>query len=233
MDRIHRKELKHDKFIEQVGHGVEYAVDHRRQFAKWAIVGAGVLLVAIGISLFLRRQADVRADELRAAMRAMDAAVGPAPNEFVASYPTQAEKEAAVVKAFTNVASQYPNQREGVVAAYFLGTIAADQGKFAESEKRLRQVAGSGKEPYASQAKLSLADLLESQGKIADAEKLARALVANPSILVSKEQATIKLARLISKSKPQEARKLLEPLRTERSAVSRVALTALSEIPVR
>jgi hypothetical protein len=36
---------------------------------------------------------------------------------------------------------------------------------------------------------------------------------------------------LIAKDKPDEARKLLEPLRTEpRAAVSRAALTALGEI---
>ena len=52
--------------------------------------------------------------------------------------------------------------------------------------------------------------------------------IAKPTVLVSKEHATIVLARLLAPSRPAEARKLLEPLRTARSVISRAALTALS-----
>ena len=42
---------------------------------------------------------------------------------------------------------------------------------------------------------------------------------------------TIEMARLIQQDKPDEARKLLEPLRTSvRTAISQAALTALGEI---
>ena len=83
---------------------------------------------------------------------------------------------------------------------------------------------------YASLAKFALAQMYQAQGKIAQAEQLLRGLVQKPTVMVSKEQATIALGRLLGPTKPAEARKLLEPLRTERSAVSRAALTALSEI---
>jgi hypothetical protein len=53
----------------------------------------------------------------------------------------------------------------------------------------------------------------------------------DPTVLVSKEEATITLARLLAKSNPVEARKLLEPLRAERGPVSRAAITLLGEIP--
>ena len=79
-------------------------------------------------------------------------------------------------------------------------------------------------------AKLSLAPIYSATGRQAEAERLLRSVVDKPTLFVSKEQATIALARLIAKNKPEEARKLLEPLRTERSAVSRAALAALAEI---
>jgi hypothetical protein len=41
------------------------------------------------------------------------------------------------------------------------------------------------------------------------------------------------LARVLAKSRPAEARKLLEPLRTERGPVSRAAITALNDIPAK
>jgi len=92
-------------------------------------------------------------------------------------------------------------------------------------------VGESGNKAYASVARLSLAQLYQAQGKTAEAEKLLRSLMEEPTILVSKEQATIALGGLLAASRPEEARKLLEPLRTERSAVSRSAISVLSEIP--
>ena len=77
----------------------------------------------------------------------------------------------------------------------------------------------------------ALAQVYASQGKPADAEKLLRELIASPTPTVTKEQATIVLGQLLASSKPDEARKLLEPLRTStRSAVSRAAITASGAI---
>ena len=42
---------------------------------------------------------------------------------------------------------------------------------------------------------------------------MLRDLIAHPTIFVSKEQATITLARYLAPKKPAEARKLLDPLR--------------------
>jgi hypothetical protein len=60
---------------------------------------------------------------------------------------------------------------------------------------------------------------------------LLRALYDKPTVFVSKEQAAIALARAISTTKPAEARKLLEPLRTGRPAISQTAITLLSQLP--
>jgi predicted negative regulator of RcsB-dependent stress response len=120
-----------------------------------------------------------------------------------------------------------------MMAHYYMGVNAADAGNLQEAEKQMKIVADSGKEPYTSQAKLSLAQVYASTGRQADAEKLLRSLIDNPSVLVSKEQATIALARVLSKDKPEEARKLLEPLRGERGPISRAALSVLGELPQR
>ncbi len=54
--------------------------------------------------------------------------------------------------------------------------------------------------------------------------------MSHPSVTVSKEEATIQLALLIGKTKQDEARKLLEPLRTGRTAISRAAVQALGDL---
>jgi predicted Zn-dependent protease len=117
------------------------------------------------------------------------------------------------------------------VAQYYLGAIAADQGKMGDAEKLFREAADRGDKKYAPLARFSLAQVYFAEGRPADGEKLLRDLMANPSVFVSKEQATIALAKAIAPAKPAEARKLLEPLRTMAGPVSQDAINAVSELP--
>jgi predicted negative regulator of RcsB-dependent stress response len=230
VDRAHRRELKHDKFIEQVGHSVDYAADHKSQIIKYGAAVVIVLIAVFGWYFYSNQQRAVRQQALRDAMRVQEAQIGPSTSQFVLSFPSEAEKDKAVEKAFTELSNKYSGSAEGAIARYFLGIAAADDGKLAEAEKHFKAVAETGDETYASQAKLSLAQVYEATGRAADAEKLLRSMIDDPTILVSKEQATIALGRLLAKTKPEEARKLLEPLRTERGPVSRAAISALGEM---
>ena len=49
--------------------------------------------------------------------------------------------------------------------------------------------------------------------------------------MVSKEEAQIQLAEILSRTDPAAARKILDPLRTGRTAVSRAAISAMGNIP--
>jgi predicted negative regulator of RcsB-dependent stress response len=231
VDSAHRKELKHDKFVDQVSHGVEYAAGHRSQMVKWGGAALALLLVSVGVYLYISHEHSVRQEALHNAMNTYEAGVGPAGNEFLKSFATQADKDKAVVKDLSEVSNNYSGKEEGRIARYFLGLHYADKGNLAEAEKQMKTVAESGKDAYASQAKLSLAQIYDSMGRTPEAEKLLRSLMDDPTILVSKEQATIALAKMLGKKNPAEARKLLEPLRTERGPVSRAAITALGELP--
>jgi predicted negative regulator of RcsB-dependent stress response len=230
VDSVHRKQLKQDKFVAQVSHSVEYAAEHRDQMMKWGAAALAVLVVAVGVYWYFSYQHRVRQEALHNAMQTYEAGVGASGNEFLKSFPTQEEKDKAVIKDLSEVANKYSGKEEGRIAQYFLGLYHADKGNLTEAEKQLKPVAESGKDAYASQAKLSLAQIYDSMGRQADAEKLLRSLIDDPTILVSKEQATIALAKVLAKKNPAEARKLLEPLRAERGPVSRAALTALGEM---
>jgi hypothetical protein len=65
---------------------------------------------------------------------------------------------------------------------------------------------------------------------MAEAEKLLRGLIDKPSDFVSKDEATIALARLIAQSRPEEAKKLLDPYINGHDAVSRTAGMAMNEV---
>ena len=135
------------------------------------------------------------------------------PGQTQATFPTQEAKDEVALKTFGDLQSKYPGSDEGEIAGYYLGAIKADQGKLAEAEKNFKEVADKGNAKYASLAKVRLAQIYFADGRADQGESTLRDLMANPTIYVSKEQATITLARGDRSKKPAEARKLLDPLR--------------------
>ncbi len=233
MERLTRKELKEEIVPQQqLKHGVEYLGEHRRQAVMYGGIAIGLAVIIASVVWYRGTQHEARQQELHAAMKILSANVGPnASSDSVMFFPSNGEKEVAVKNAFTNIVSKHSGTDEATIARYFLATSAADNGNLAEAEKDFKEVSEGGEANYGSLAKLALAQIYASQGKVADGEKLLRSVMDKPTIFVSKDEATIALARLLSATNPSEARKLLEPLKTARSAISRAALTALSEVP--
>ena len=235
MDRVTRNKLKTDKFAVEVEHTVEYVAEHRKQVTMYGAIAVGVAILAAGIWYYRGSQHSARQKDLAEAMQKQDAPVMPTPPAGSAAPPlyftTQALKNAEVTKAFSAVRVKHPGSTEAVIAASYLGAISADEGKLAEAEKYFQAAIADGDANYGSVAKLSLSQILVATGRVPDAEKMLRSMVDNPTLFVSKEQATIALAKAIGGSKPAEARKLLEPLRATPGAVSQAAITALNQLP--
>jgi predicted negative regulator of RcsB-dependent stress response len=228
--RITRKELKRDKFALEIGHTVTLFEEHRRDIVRYGGAALAVALVIVGFMFYNGRQHAARENALAKAIEVQEAPVGAAP-PGQQSFPTQDAKDQAVLKAFTDLKNQYGSSAEGEIAEYYLGAIKADQGKPADAEKSFAEVADHGDAKYASLAKLSLAQIYFGDGRAAKGEELLRGLIKSPTIFVSKEQATIMLARLLGPKKPAEARKLLDPLRNLPGAVGQVALQVYGELP--
>ena len=231
MARITRKELKSDKFALEVEQTVTFFEEHRTEVLRYGAVAAVVLLIAIAIFFYRGRQATARQQELANAIAIQEASIGgssPSGGLFYLSLPERAK---AATKAFADVASKYSGTREGWIAVNYLGAIAADQGNLDEAEKRFRDVANSGDKRLASNAKLSLSQIYTIENRTADAEAQLRDLIAHPTEFVSKEQATFALARLLAKTNPAEARKLVDPLRTSpNTTISQDAITLYSQL---
>lgn len=230
MARITRKELKTDKFALEVGHTVDFFEEHRREVIRYGLIALAVVLVLLAAYYYRRHQASVRERALAQALQVLEAPVGQQAGAGL-SFPTAEAREKEGVKRLAEVAAKHSGSGPGVAAEYTLGTMAADAGRLAEAEKRFKDVAASGEEDYASLAKLSLAQIYMAQNRAGEAEKLLRELVDHPTVFVSKEQATLALARVLAGSKPEEARKLVEPLRgSSRTAVSQAAIQLYGEI---
>jgi len=229
--RITRKELKTDRFALEVEHTVDYVAEHQRQLVLYGSIAAAVVLLAVSVFLFMRHQHTVREQAMGQAIQIQEAPIGPPNPGAVVTFPTEEAKRAAATQAFNDLASKFSGTDEAAVAKYYLGAMAADQGKMTDAERLFQEGAAAGDKNYASLARFSLAQVYFAEGRAADAEKILRDLMAHPTLFVSKEQATIALAKGIAPAKPAEARKMLEPLRTMPGTVSQVAINAVAELP--
>ncbi len=230
MDRLTRHDLKTDKFVEEVGQTVHFLEEHRSQAVRYGGIALAVLAVAIGGYYWQQSRKAERQSALYEAVNTYNSRVSPSTQEGMKTFPTQGAKNEAVQKELNALASTYSGSEEAAVATYLLGLNAADSGNIDAAKTYLKKAAEDAGKDYASLAKLALADLYGKEGNVAECEKLLRDLVSNPTTLVTKEQASVTLARLIASRKPNEARALLEPLRTSTGAVSRVAIQAMSEL---
>jgi predicted negative regulator of RcsB-dependent stress response len=226
--------VKHDAFRERTMETVEYVSGHRSQIIKYGAIAVVIVLLAGGFWLYREGQHDQRMNALNDAFKIYNSTVVPAGNPPPFAnywYRTEAEKSAAITKAFSGMADKYGNSDEAMVAHYYMGVVAGDAGNAAEAEKQFKIVVENASKDYASLAKLSLAELYKTDGKLDEGRKLIQSVIDNPTTFVSKEEATIQMARLLEQSKPEEAKKLLEPLRTSmRTGVSQAAIGALGEM---
>jgi TolA-binding protein len=228
VDRITRHDLKTDQFAQQVGHIVEEVEAHRSQVIRYGAATVVAVVLIAGAFWFVHSRKQARELELAKVMRIWSAPVG-APGGGEYSYSDAAAKDKAFSKAASELIANHSGSDQAGAAEYLLAVRAADQGKLDVAERNFKQAVSDGGSEYGALAKLALADVYATQGKTADAEKLLKELIEKPSVLVSKDRATIALARIYLKSRPLEARKLLEPLRTQTTSVGRVAVSMLAE----
>lgn len=219
MDKSLQNVIKHDQVLESVEHASEYVSSHRKQVFIYA--GVAVVLAALGYFGWTYFQAQKKERQL-----ALGAAVGMTAETTNRTNDTIQKLSAEYQK----VIDKYPGTDEANLAKFIQGTFELEQGDAAKGEKIIRESMSADRET-ASLAKFAVADIEFGRGKVDEAEKLLRELVASPTYMLPKEQATLQLARVIAKSKPDEARKLLEPLRAARSPISTPAIEILGTLP--
>lgn len=234
MDKQHRHDLKRDVFQEEVAQSLDWLGAHKQLVTRIGIGVAAVAVIGGAIWYYLGQQRMQRQEELYKALRIYNAEVTAESRPGILTFKDAATKDQEARKALGSLAAKGGSSFEGLSAKYYLASLDLSQGKTADAEKLLREVAGAGDRNLRSLGKLALGQLLVGSGKRAEGEKLLRELMDNPSALVSKEQATIALAEALATESPAEARKLVEPLRgSDRGAVSRSALTLLGQLSAR
>jgi predicted negative regulator of RcsB-dependent stress response len=230
VDRQTRKQLKTDKFAQDLGNTFSFLSDHRSEAIRYGLIGLAVIILGVGYYFYSRNQATAREAALEKAMQIDQAIIAPNPTPTNINFPTQAEKDKARTQAFSDLATKYHGTSEGAVGGIFIAAEQSDKGNFAAAEKIYKDVMDSAPEDYSSLARISLAHVYAAENKTPEAEKLLRYLMDHPTALVSKEEATLELGDVLSKSNCKEALKLIEPLRTSRTVISKIALSEVGRI---
>ncbi len=229
-DHLSRKELKHDTVAPSLDEVFTNVSSHKSQITKY---GGAILAVAlvVGLTVYYRDYtAGVRQQALGDAIQTQSAPVGAAQGGGP-SFPSEAAKKEAVIKAYTKLSTDHAGSAEGYIAEYALGSLDVDNGKLADARKKFEDVISGGGAEYASMARLALAQIAFAEDKTDEAKKLLKELADNPTAMVSKNQANFALARGIAAKDPAEARKLLIAMAESKSEISQVAVQALGELP--
>lgn len=215
--------MQHDQFTDSVSTALHYAGTHKQRLTQWGIVAGIIIVLLVGALWFRSYRRGQRQQDLQAAFAVLDTQVGPH-NDYAQTFTTQDEKTEASIKALSDVVAKDGGTAEGYVAQYYRGTLKAQKNDTAGAEADLKTVASSSSDS-AALAKIALAQLYVAGKRTAEAQELLRSLVNKPTDLVSKAQAQILLAQIEQSVNPQEAKRLLQSVKTPTAspAVTRAA----------
>lgn len=142
MDRQQRRDLKHDKFVDEIGSLSTRARENQRLL--YMIAGAVVLIAVLvyGIYFYRANREEKAQQDLSAAIDTIESPLKPAagaepvPN---AKFKTEAERTAAAEKQFRAVTADYSGSDASDVANLYLARIQAGRGDVAGARALLQQ----------------------------------------------------------------------------------------------
>ncbi len=141
MDREHRRELKHDRFVDEVGNWSGRARDNQRLLMIIAGAGLAVAILIYGI-YFYRSSREQRAQaSLSKGIETIESPLQPPaggqpiPN---AKFKTDTERLSAAEKQFVEVETKFSGSDAADIAGLYMARIAASRGDSAGARKRLQ-----------------------------------------------------------------------------------------------
>ncbi|MEK6371526.1 MAG: tetratricopeptide repeat protein [Acidobacteriota bacterium] len=144
MDRQHRRDLKHDKFVDEIGTLSTRARENQRLLL--IITCSVVALAILGYGLYFYRSSreDKGQVALAKAIDTIESPLVPPPGGQAmpnAKFKTDAERQAAAQKQFKEVETKYSGTDAADVAGLYLARLEALQGNTASARKRLQHFA--------------------------------------------------------------------------------------------
>lgn len=141
MDREHRRELKHDKFVDEIGALSLRAKANQRLLLL--IGGAAVVLAVIvyGIFFFRGNRETKAQDALATAIETADASIGEQPPQGATGphFKTEAERDVASERMFKDVQTKFGGTDAADVAGLYLARMAVAKGDTKKARTMLEE----------------------------------------------------------------------------------------------
>ncbi len=231
MANFTRKQLKQDKFVEEVGHQVQWFSTHQKPVIIGAAAALAVVIGSVWFVGYQRARGQEAAAELQEAVRLFGGSVTTEARPGFVTFATTGERQRRVTEAMDKVLADYSGSDAAGAAEYYLGLLDLEQDKYDEAQARLERAIDGADKEYASLARLALASVHAAKDDLAGAREIYKRLIASPTRVVPAGRAKLDMARKIAPSDPEEARALLLELAAEGGAVGLAANQELRQIP--
>jgi TolA-binding protein len=142
MDRQQRRDLKHDKFVDEIGSLSTRARENQRLLLTITAAAVILAVLAYGIYFYRSNREEKAQASLGAAIDTAESPLLPAPNAPPvpgAKFKTEANRSAAAETQFKQVEASHGGTDAADVASLYLARIAADKGDIASARTRLQK----------------------------------------------------------------------------------------------
>ena len=144
MDRQHRHDLKHDKFVDEIGALSVRARANQRLLLTIAGAVVAIAIVAFGIYFYRANKEDSAQQALASAIEIAEASVGETRPEGYTGphYKTEAERNAAAEKAFRAIRAEHSGTDAADVAGLYIARMAVAKGDVKTARTLLEEFVG-------------------------------------------------------------------------------------------
>jgi predicted negative regulator of RcsB-dependent stress response len=201
MDRQHRHDLKHDKFVDEIGALSVRARANQRVLLSIGIGVIAVALLAYGWYFYRGSQESKAQLALATAIETIEAPVGEDPAQQAATagpkFKTADERNAAAEKQFRDVQSNYGGTDAADIAGLYLARLSVTRGDAANGRKGLEQfIDDHGDHPLlGASARFSLYQLRIENGEAAQVATEVQTELGKPEPVLPGDALLVLLAQ--------------------------------------
>ena len=185
MRREHRRELRHDKFVDEMGSQWSKARENQRTILVGIAAVAVVILAIYGLFVWRSSHEQKGQDALSAAIATIDSPLLPQPGGQPipgAKYKTDAERTAVAEKQFKDVTAKYSGTDAADVAGLYLARFDATRGDTSTARQLLQKfISDHPKHVLVGSARFSLYQLRIENGEAAQVANELQAEIAKPA----------------------------------------------------
>ena len=208
-----RHHLKQNEFVSTVATATHWYQHNQGTVVGGAIAIVVVVLLGSGYFWFQHRNQEQAGSLLGVAMTIYQAPVVPPSSvpgatQAPGSYSSEKARYEAALKAFEDVANQYPSSTAGLAARYHSGETLMSLGRADDAKKAYQTVIDkAGSSIYGPMAKLGLASVMLASGQSDQAIKAFEEMAAQRDGVVPVDGVLMQLAAAYQKAgKSAEAR---------------------------